>query len=270
MQQIIARFTPNHKCQTCAAFLTCSPFILDSKLLTLHPETNLELIHLLLNGLLSLLLFDFFQFFASAEHLGFEDDWIEFVLGAHDHIEDGDENGEATEDHAHEQERLCLELLLGFGYDYYFEEHVDGQLREVLREERNETHQFTKHKRLSKEIEGIVDAEGVYHGGQEHVLSNKGGKACILEIGLIEHAALLDRFQEQVEKHDEREDQVQDREGQRRDRPVDILRPALHNQVHKADIQKCIRPCNNSHEQFDEVPLVELEETGLFKQLLDA
>ena len=147
---------------------------------------------------------------------------------------------------------------------------MDGQLREVLREERDETHQFTKHKRLSKEVEGIVDAEGVNHGGQEHVLTNEGCETGVLEIGLVEHAALPDRLQKQVEKHDEWEDQVQDGEGQRRDRPVDILRPALHDQVHKADIQECICSCNDSHEQLNEVPLVELEETGLFKQLLDA
>ncbi len=54
---------------------------------------------------------------------------------------------------------------------------MDGQLGGILREEREESHQFAKDQRFSHEVKTVVDAEWVEHGGQEHVLSDEGDKA---------------------------------------------------------------------------------------------
>ena len=44
----------------------------------------------------------------SGHEVRFEQDWIELVLRAHDHIEDGNEHCKCTASHAHKQERLRL------------------------------------------------------------------------------------------------------------------------------------------------------------------
>ena len=46
--------------------------------------------------------------FAPGSQFFLEHNWVKLVLGAHDHIEDGDADGHATHNHAHEQQRLRL------------------------------------------------------------------------------------------------------------------------------------------------------------------
>jgi hypothetical protein len=66
-----------------------------------------------------------------------------------------------------------------------FEYYVYRQLRQVLREERNEAHQFTKDNWSLKDVETVVDAEGINHSGQQHILSYKRGEASAFHNWLI-------------------------------------------------------------------------------------
>ena len=43
---------------------------------------------------------------------------------------------------------------------------MDGQLGEILREERHEAHEFAEDERPAPHIERVIDAEGVEDGGQ--------------------------------------------------------------------------------------------------------
>ena len=51
--------------------------------------------------------------FTPTDQLLLKDDRIKFILSAHNHIEDGDEDGERAADHADHEKGLCLEFLLG-------------------------------------------------------------------------------------------------------------------------------------------------------------
>lgn len=57
---------------------------------------------------------------------------------------------------------------------------MDGQLGEVLREERHETHELAEDEGTSKHVERVVDAERVKDGRQEHILPNERAEASAL------------------------------------------------------------------------------------------
>ena len=77
---------------------------------------------------------------ASILQLFLKNNRIKFILSTHYHIEDWNQDSHAWHDHADKQQRLRFKLVLGLWYNDQLEEDVDGQLWEVLREERYETH----------------------------------------------------------------------------------------------------------------------------------
>ena len=91
---------------------------------------------------------------------------------------------------------MRFKLFLGIWVNDYLEEGMDGQLREILCEEGDEAHKFTKDQRLPKEIERVIDAERVNDSGQEHILSNERRETSVLQVRLIEYWALLDRLKQ--------------------------------------------------------------------------
>ena len=77
---------------------------------------------------------------ASVLQLFLEDNRIKLILSTHYHIEDGNQDSHAWHNHADEEQRLSFKLVLSLWYYDQLEENVDGQLWEVLSEERDETH----------------------------------------------------------------------------------------------------------------------------------
>ena len=61
---------------------------------------------------------------------------------------------------------------------------MDGQLGEVLREERHETHELAEDEGTAEHVERVVDAERVENGRQKHILPDKRAEASTLEIWL--------------------------------------------------------------------------------------
>lgn len=54
---------------------------------------------------------------------------------------------------------------------------MDGELREVLSEERDESHQLAEDQWIVEEVKRVVDTEGVKNRGEEHRLTDKRDKA---------------------------------------------------------------------------------------------
>lgn len=114
----------------------------DAQLVTLLSHLILELNTLQADitpsKLVDFSLFVFSNFpgcFEADQHLGREDDWVEFVLLAHHHVEDRDEDSHGADAHTGQEEGLLFKCVLGFVNDDQLEDYVDGQLREVLCEE---------------------------------------------------------------------------------------------------------------------------------------
>ena len=99
------------------------------------------------------------NFLSTHDQLFFENDGIELVLRAHDHVEERDQDGKAGADHTDQKQSLGLELLLGVADDDQLEKDVDGELGEVLGEERYEAHQLAEDQWPPCEVERVIDAE---------------------------------------------------------------------------------------------------------------
>lgn len=68
---------------------------------------------------------------------------------------------------------------------------MNRQLWEILSKERHKAHKFSKDEGFAKQIEGVVNAEGVKNGGQEHVLSNERCKAGAFQVWLNKSVAFV-------------------------------------------------------------------------------
>ena len=144
---------------------------------------------------------------------------------------------------------------------------MDGQLREILREERYEAHQLAEDEGAAPHVERVVDAEGVKHGGQQHVLPNERGEAGALEVGLEEGVAEI--VPHELDQHVHREDQVDGGEGERWYDPGQVGGPTVHQDMDEAYVKEGVCSGDIAHEKLDYVPLVEVKQFFILQQPLN-
>ena len=105
---------------------------------------------------------------------------VKVIFVKHDQVEETNAESQATDNHGEEKHEFALQLQLVsicffiILHCNQFKEQMNCELRQVLQEERETSHEFTKHNWLIAYGHHIVDAERIKDSGQEHVLSDKG------------------------------------------------------------------------------------------------
>ena len=119
---------------------------------------------------------------------------------------------------------------------------MQGELGKVLQEERERAHQPPKDHMHALAVPvaleeglGVVDAEGVHHSGQQHVLSQERQEVVCLHVG---HCVLQMRLghPQLLQQHVEREDKISHHEKARDRKPYLEVWQASHNNDDKKKV----------------------------------